>query len=309
MFTTFIVQPIFNVLVIIYALLPGHNFGVAIILFTILVRILMWPLVKKQLHHAKAMRELQPEIKRIKKAAKGNRQKESMMVMELYKEREINPLSSLGLVLVQLPIFLGLFSAFNKIVNDPTTLVTFSYPFVQKMSWMQQLAADISLFDNTLLGIVDLSKPAIGPGGAVYIPALIIVIASAVAQYYQSKQLMPTDKNSKSLRDVLRDAKEGKQADQSEMTAATGRFTSMLIPGLVLIFTIGFAAALPLYWLTMSLVALMQQSRILKQDETELEAIADKDATKPIEGEVLSPKKTKKSSKKNSRAKTKRRRK
>ena len=67
MFTTFIVQPIFNLLVFIYALIPGHNFGLAIILFTVVVRLLMWPLVKKQLHQAKAMRKLQPELKKIKR--------------------------------------------------------------------------------------------------------------------------------------------------------------------------------------------------------------------------------------------------
>ena len=72
MFTNLVVQPIFNLLVFIYALLPGHNFGFAIIIFTIVVRLLMWPLVKKQLHHAKAMRELQPELKRIKKESKGS---------------------------------------------------------------------------------------------------------------------------------------------------------------------------------------------------------------------------------------------
>ncbi|MDB5186360.1 MAG: putative 60 kDa inner rane insertion protein, partial [Candidatus Saccharibacteria bacterium] len=60
MFDTLIVEPLFNLLVIIYALIPGHNFGLAIIIFTILVRLLMWPLVKKQLHHAKEMRKLQP---------------------------------------------------------------------------------------------------------------------------------------------------------------------------------------------------------------------------------------------------------
>ncbi len=92
MFTTIFVQPIFNLLVLIYALIPGHNFGLAIILFTILVRLLMWPLVKKQLHHARAIRRLQPELKKIKKAAKGDRQKESQLTMELYKERQINRL-------------------------------------------------------------------------------------------------------------------------------------------------------------------------------------------------------------------------
>src|SRR6266550_1734052 len=113
-FTTIIVQPIFNLLVFIYAILPGHNFGLAIIIFTVLIRILLWPLVKKQLNHAKAMRELQPEIKKIKAAAKGDRQRESQLTMELYKEREINPFASIGIILVQLPILLGLYIGIRK---------------------------------------------------------------------------------------------------------------------------------------------------------------------------------------------------
>src|SRR5688500_11457516 len=104
MFEILIVKPLFNLLVFIYALLPGHNFGLSIVLFTVLIRFLMWPLIKKQLHHTKAMRALQPEIKRIKQATKGNRQKESMMIMELYKERGISPFGSIGILIVQLII-------------------------------------------------------------------------------------------------------------------------------------------------------------------------------------------------------------
>ena len=107
MFTHFIVQPIINLLVLIYALIPGHNFGLAVIIFTIIVRLLMWPLVKKQLHHTKAMRDLQPEVKKVKLAAKGDRQKESKLLMELYKERQINPVASIGILIVQLPILIG----------------------------------------------------------------------------------------------------------------------------------------------------------------------------------------------------------
>lgn len=294
MFTTLIVQPIFNILVTIYAILPGHNFGLAIIIFTILVRLAMWPLVKKQLHHAKAMRELQPELKRIKKAAKGDRQKESAMTMELYKEREINPFSSIGLILLQLPIIIALYSAISRIVKDPNVISTFSYPFVQHLPWIKELIADPSKFDNSLVGIIDLSKPALAKGGGLYIPAFIIVALSAVAQYFQGKQLMPQSGDSKKLRDILREASEGKQADQSEMAAATGRFTQFMIPAFVFIFTISLPAALPLYWLTTSIVAIIQQSRVLRKDEVELE----KGATKTnkdgvLEGEVIQPKKTK----------------
>src|ERR1700755_2573397 len=109
MFTTLIVQPIFNLLVLIYALLPGHNFGVSIILFTIIIRLLMWPLVKKQLRQVKIQRQLQPEIKRIKAATKGDRRQESMLLMELYKERGVNPFAPIGLLLLQIPILIGLY--------------------------------------------------------------------------------------------------------------------------------------------------------------------------------------------------------
>ncbi len=279
MFTTLIVQPVFNLLVLIYALLPGHNFGVAIILFTIVVRLAMWPLVKKQLHHAKAMRELQPELKRIKKQAKGDRALESTMVMALYKEKEINPFASIGLLIVQIPIFIALYSGINRIVKDPNSIVDFAYPFIQNLGSVKELATDISQFDSTLFGFVDLTRPAVGPLGF-YLPAFLIVLASAVTQFYQSKMLMPDDKDAKGIKDILKSASDGKQADQSEVNAAIGRSTKYLIPGMVFIFTIGLPAALSLYWLTSGLVALVQQSRVLKQDETELEEIADKPSAK-----------------------------
>ncbi|MBX6334977.1 membrane protein insertase YidC, partial [Candidatus Saccharibacteria bacterium] len=102
-----IVQPIFNLLVLIYGILPGHNFGLALIILTIIVRLLMWPLIKKQLHQVKVMRKIQPELKRIKKEAAGDRRKESLLMMELYRERGINPFSTLGVLLLQIPILIG----------------------------------------------------------------------------------------------------------------------------------------------------------------------------------------------------------
>lgn len=307
MFELLIVQPIFNLLVLVYALLPGHNFGLALIIFTIIIRFLMWPMVKKQLHHAKAMRELQPEIKRIKKEAKGDRQKESMMIMAMYKEKEVSPFGSIGVLIVQLIILLGLYSGLRKVVDNPQAIIDFSYPALQNLGWMQQLAGDISRFDATLLGAVDLTKAAIGGGNGLYIPAMVIVIGSAVSQYFQSKQLMPTDKEARSIRQIMRDASNGKQADQSEVNAAIGRSTRYFIPALIFIFTVNLPSALGLYWFVSGVVAYMQQSRILKQDETELEAIADKPANKSvIEGEVIERKSPKTKKKKSSKA-TKRR--
>lgn len=299
MFTTLIVQPIFNVLVIIYALLPGHNFGLALILFTVLIRMVMWPLVKKQLHHAKAMRALQPELKRIKKESKGDRAKEQTLTMALYKERQVNPFSSIGLVILQIPIFLALYSGINRIVNDPEQLVTFAYPFVQNLSWMQELAADIGKLDETLFGVVDLTRAALS-NGTIYWPAMLIVLASVIAQYFQSKQLLPSPSEKKSLRAILKEASEGKQANAEDMQAAVSSKTMLLIPFLIFFVTVNIASALSLYFLVSSLVALIQQTIILRQDNEELGEIADEAAKKDaaIEGEIIPPKTSTKTAKK-----------
>lgn len=298
MFTTLIVKPIFNLIVLIYAVLPGHNFGLSIIIFTTLVRFLMWPLVKKQLHQAKAMRELQPELKRIKATAKGDKQKESVLMMELYKERGINPFSSIGLLIVQLPIFIGLYSGLGRIVADPKNIVTFSYSWVHDLSWVKVLATDIHRFDSTLFGIVDLSRAALGKGEKLYIPAMIIVIASAVVQYLQAKQLMPNDTEKRSLRTILKEAGQGKQTDQSEVQASMGRITQFMLPGFILLVTINIASALSLYWLTSGLVAYLQQARVLNQDKTEMTTATDNANSATIEAEILPPKTKKTTSKK-----------
>src|SRR5665213_2744053 len=143
MFTTIIVQPIFNLLVLVYAVLPGHNFGLSLIIFTIIIRLLLWPLVKKQLHQAKAMRALQPELKRIKQASKGDRQKESTMLMELYKERGINPFGTFPILILQLVVLIGLYSGLRKVIADPHNLISFAYPGLQHLGWMQQLSHNI----------------------------------------------------------------------------------------------------------------------------------------------------------------------
>lgn len=292
-FTTIFVQPVFNLLVFIYAIIPGHNFGLAIILFTLLIRYIMYPLLKKQLFHTKAMRELAPELKRIKKEAAGDKQKESAMTMELYKERQINPLSSLGLLIVQVPLFLALYAGLRRVVDNPHEMIDFAYPWVRNLSWMRQLGGNIKLFDNTLFGFLDLDRSALGHTGGVYIPAMIVVIASSVTQYFQIKQTSPTDKDTRKLRQILKDAGGGRSADQSEVNAALGRNMSYVFPVIIFMLTVSFAAALSLYWFVSGLVAYLQQDYLLKKEDKALEgepaALKPKKIKKaPIEAEIVS---------------------
>ena len=306
-FETLVGKPIFNLLTFIYAILPGHNFGLAIIVFTITIRLMLWPLLKKQLHSAKAMRQLQPEIKRIKKETKGDKTKESELTMQLYKERGINPFSSIGTAIIQLPILISLFHGIRKIIIDPTTIVTGSYVFVQNLPWMQELAKDISKLDMTLFGFIDLTRKPIGAGG-IYWPAMIIVLLSALVQYYSSKMLMVTDKEARSLRTILKDASSGKESDQAEVNAATMRGMRFVIPVMIFVTSIGFASALGLYWLVSGAIQYMQQRYILGKDEEELGVTTASVSGSVVEAEVIPPAKPNPNKKsKKSRSKKKRR--
>lgn len=294
MFEVVIVKPIFNLLVLIYGILPGHNFGLSIILFTIIVRLLMWPLVKKQLHQAKAMRKLQPELKKIKQATKGDKKQESLMLMELYKERGISPFGSLGTLVVQLIILLGLYSGLKRVVDNPQEIIDYSYSWLHNLPWLKTLATDIKQFDASLFGLVDLSRAAVNKTGGIYYPALIIVLGSAVAQFYQSKQLMPNTKDGRGLRAILKDAGAGKQAEQSEVSAAVGQSTRYILPFMIVLFTINIASALSLYWLAGGIVAYIQQARVFGKDEQEMEKLADKTTkNEAIEGEIVKKPKAK----------------
>ncbi len=314
MFQTFVVQPLFNLLVLIYSFIPGHNFGVALIIFTIIVRLALWPLVKKQLHQTKITRALQPELKRIKKEAAGDRQKESTMMMELYKEKGVNPFGTLPILIVQMVVLIGLYSGLSKVIKDPHQIYEMAYGFLQHSEWLKHLASNIKEFDDTLLGLVDLSRPAIGPTG-LYLPALLLVAGSAYMQYKTSKQIMPAGKDTPKFRDILRQASDGKPAESAEVNAAVGRFTVYLIPAMVFVFTINIAAAFSLYWLVGSIVAYLQQRAVLGQDEEEMEALADEPNAKPsrdlskiAEAEIVSTPQNKKPTPKNKKGAKKRRR-
>ena len=113
-----IVRPITNILFFIYNYVG--DFGLAIILFVILVKFCMWPLVKRQLHQTKLMKKLQPELAEIKKNCNGNRQLESLQTMDLYKRYNVKPFRSVLSLLIQLPIFIALLSAIRVMVTVPT---------------------------------------------------------------------------------------------------------------------------------------------------------------------------------------------
>ena len=253
-FTTILVQPLFNILFAIYAVLPGHDFGVAIIILTILVRIALWPLVSRQLHSQKLMQQLQPEVARIRKEAGGDRQKETAMLMELYKEKGTSPLAPLLPLLIQFPIFIALYIVLKDSVHVEQ-IAHLAYPFVAQMAPVANIIDHHTTFTPTLFGI-NLTKPSI-----------VLAITAGLAQFYQGRQLQP-------------------------QTLAAGGDQAQLMKGMTVVFPVitvliglRLPAALALYWTVTSGVASFQQYWVLLRDAEEMEAAED-----VIEGEVVSKK-------------------
>jgi YidC/Oxa1 family membrane protein insertase len=276
LFDTFIVQPIFNLLIGLYSLIPGGDFGIALIIFTIIVRFAMWPMIKKQLHQVKMMQKLQPELVRIKKETKGDKRLESMRMMELYKKHGVSPFRSIGILLIQLPIFIALFQVIQIFTLHRDQVAKFTYDFLEGIEPIKQLIANPESFNEKLLGFIDLSQQAIGSNPfSVNIILLILAGVAAWTQYIMSKQTMPNKPNKKRLRDVLNEASEGKQTDQSEMNAIVmGKMTKFL-PIMMFFIMISLPGALALYYTVSNIVAVFQQGSILKQDTEEMIEIAD----------------------------------
>ncbi len=289
-FDVILVQPIFNILVFIYGIIPGHDFGLALILFTILIRVLLWPLVKKQLHQTKVMRQIQPELAKIKKRTNGNKQLEAQLMMELYREKGVNPFGSIGVLILQLPIFIALYGVVRLITENDNNIPKYTYNFLQGIPFIHDLVSNPHIFNESLFGLVNLSRHAIEPAG-VYWPILILALVAGALQFIQSKQLLPQAKEGRRLRDMLKDQASGKKVDQSEMSAVMSGRMIYLFPLLTFFISIYLAGALVLYLATTSAVAIFQQSRILRDDTEELEKISgDKPKTKKAKQKVAEAK-------------------
>jgi YidC/Oxa1 family membrane protein insertase len=274
MFDTLIVHPIFNALMLLYSIIPGGDFGIAIILFTIIVRTLMYPLVRSQLHQTKMMRKMQPELKKIKEAAAGNKQLEATQQMELYKKHGISPFRTILILIVQLPIFIGLYMVIQVITLHRDQVAKNMYDGLETIPAIQRIISNPDNFNHSMLGFIDVTKTAFSNQG-INIALLILAVIAAVTQYIMTKQTAPTNKSSKRFRDIMADTAAGKEADPSEMSAVMMNNMMKIMPFMMFFIMVSLPGALALYYTVSNLVAVAQQHYLLNKDKEDLEDIAD----------------------------------
>ena len=228
-FNTVLYQPMLNILVLVYVY--THNFGIAVIVLTLLIKLLTNPLNDKALKSQKAMAEIQPMMQEIQKKYKDNQQKQAEAMMNLYKEKKFNPFSGIFLLFIQIPILWALFYVFKGgIAIDPVHMYSFvSFP---------------QTINPYFLGI-DLSAPN-----------LILAVITAVAQFFQAKTATPVTPKSSGGKD--------KASQVSEMVTKQMVF---FIPLITLLVLYRLPAALGLYWLITTVFTIFQQRSIFNKKE------------------------------------------
>jgi YidC/Oxa1 family membrane protein insertase len=237
MWETVILQPMTNLLIFIYDLI-GHNFGIAIILFTIVIRLITWPLNAQQMKGAAAMQALQSdkEWQDIQKKYAKDKEKLAQEQMRIYKDRGINPFGSCLPTLIQFPIIIGLYqSIIRALAATPLSLLQLSrtlYTFPPFPS----IASVIPL--NSKFLWMDLGRPESVLVFGFALPTLAVVVA--LTTYVQAKLTMPATSN---------------PGDQG---AAMSGMMSIYMPLLLGYFALTFASGLSVYFITSNALGIIQ---------------------------------------------------
>ena len=232
LFNEILYRPILNALVFLYNIIPGHDFGIAIIVLTILIRIILYPLSYKSIKSRQALSVLQPKIKEIQKKYK-NKEEQSRELMKLYKEHNVSPFSGCLPLLVQFPILIALYQVLINVLK-PESLSAL-YSFVKNPGIINALS----------LGVLDLSKKS-----------PVLAILAGVSQFFYSKLTMKFSSPTPQI-----NAKKGALDIQKIM----GRQMVYFMPILTIFIAWNFPAGLPLYWVVTTLFGLGQEYYLLKK--------------------------------------------
>lgn len=229
-FNNFLTEPLFNVLVFFYNTVAFRDFGIAIILLTTLIRLILWPLSQKALTAQQSLQELQPKIKEIQKKYQDRKEEQAKALMELYKTHRVNPLGGCLPILVQIPILIALYIVFLNGLN-PDYLQNL-YSFV----------ANPGSIDPDFVGLVDLSARSVP-----------LALVAGLLQFFQSKLALPKIK--------LAGAPKG--SDEA-ITKMISRQTLYFLPALTVVISLRLPAGLPLYWSFTTIFTILQQFAIMR---------------------------------------------
>ena len=223
LYDLFLYNPILNTLVFFYQTIAFRDLGVAIVLITICIRIVLYPVFHAMAKNQIVMQRLQPDLKKIKDLHGKDKEKHVQATMDLYKKHNINPFSNIFLLIVQIPILIALFNILHGQSGILTQkFISHLYPFVTVPEAINTIA----------FGLINLDKRSI-----------VIVVLTAFAQYIQARMSLP-------------ELSKDRELTQQEKI---GRQMVFMGPVLTLVFFYNFPAAVALYWLVSTIFSILQQ--------------------------------------------------
>lgn len=232
-FNTICYQPLLNLLVFIYNLIPTHDIGLVIIIVTLIIKIILYLPSIKTIKAQKSLNDLQPKINEIKEKYKDNKEKQAQEMMLLYKEHKINPLSSCLPLLIQLPFLIAIYQVFNTgLSNGNFDLL---YPFIKNPGTINTLA----------FGLIDMAKPF----------ALMGILAGT-AQYWQAKMMM-----------AKRPEVSSKGAKDEDMAAIMSKQMVIMMPIMTIVIGWSLPSGLVFYWLLLTVFTAIQQLFTLRKNK------------------------------------------
>jgi len=232
-FNEFLYRPMVNALVFLYESVTFGNLGVAIILLTVIIRIILFPIFYKTAKHQRVAQELQPHIKRIQEKHKDSKADQTKAMMDLYREHKINPLTPIGLIIIQIPIIYALYLVFSESFSDKALSE-------KAISALYSFTAIPETINYLFLGI-DLRTTN-----------LAVVFLSTIAQYIQGKLSM------------IKPSGGNKDLGQA---AAIGKQMMYIGPILTLTILWNLPSAIGLYWLSTTVFSIVQQVILNKHME------------------------------------------
>lgn len=168
-FSTLITDPLYNGLIFLISVVPFGDVGIAVVILTALVKIVLLPLAHKSIKTQAVVKKIDPEIKEIRENHKKDKQEQAKRTMELYKKHDINPLSGLLLIIIQIPIILGLYLVFLN-GGLPEINIERLYSFVKSPD----------IINMNFIGLIDI-------GGK----SIVLALIAGIAQFIQVNLSLP----------------------------------------------------------------------------------------------------------------------
>lgn len=259
LFNTVLVTPITNILLLIYHLLVYLHvpspLGFSIILLTIVIRFILYPLTASQLKATKKMQNLTPHLSRLKEQHKNDAKRLQEETMALYKQHGVNPAAGCLPLLIQLPVIWGLYSVLHNIVGlKPDVLVK----TINSLAYAPFLALNHP-WDTHFFGLPLTMTPwQLLQSGAFLI--ILIPAITALLQYVQTKMMLPSQQDSaKSGSSASGKKSEGGMEDFAQAFQTQSLY---MFPLMIGFFSFQFPVGLSLYWNTFTLFAMIQQYKM-----------------------------------------------